>query len=244
VNGAGHSPIRAVVFDCDGVLVDSERLAASILAATLAELGLPTTPEEIGRDFKGRSWEHGLAVIRARRDGAEPWPELRATYRERLFATFDAELQPVAGIAAALDALDAAAIPCCVASSSDPERIRRALRAAGLSDRFPDDAVFSVDDVAHGKPAPDLFLHAAVRMGFDPATTAVVEDSTAGVRAGVAAGMVVFGYVPEDGCADELRAAGAAPFDDMRRLPALLGVEAPQQKSLNPLGFCYFCRTP
>ncbi|HEX5147394.1 MAG TPA: HAD-IA family hydrolase [Conexibacter sp.] len=218
-------PAQAVVFDCDGVLVDSERLAGPILAALLTELGLPTTPADVDRDFKGRSWEHGLEVIRARRGGTEPWPQLRERYRARLFEVFDAELEAIAGVAAALDALDAAGVPRCVASSGDHERIRRGLRAAGLLERFPEQTIFSVEDVAHGKPAPDLFLHAAAQMGFDPATTTVVEDSAAGVQAGVAAGMRVLGYA-EGEAAAALRAAGAEPFGAMARLPALLGVPA------------------
>jgi len=221
----GPLSARAVVFDCDGVLVDSERLAGPILADVLTGFGLPTTPAEIERDFKGRSWEHGLDVIRGRRGGAEPWPALRARYRAALFAAFDAELRPVAGVVAAVDALDAAGVPCCVASSGDHERIRRGLRAAGLLDRFPEETIFSVDDVAHGKPAPDLFLHAAAQMGFEPAGTAVVEDSVAGVQAAVAAGMRVLGYgggSPAD--LDALRGAGAEPFAAMADLPALLGI--------------------
>jgi len=216
----------AVIFDCDGVLVDSEVLAAPILAALLTELGLPTTAADIDRELKGRSWEHGLSVIRARRDGAEPWPELRERYRAALFEAFDAELRPIAGVAEALDALDAAGVPYCVASSGDHERIRRGLRGAGLLDRFPDAAIFSADDVAHGKPAPDLFLHAAARMGFDPAATLVVEDSEAGVRAGVAAGMRVLGYAPAPAAAAMLAAAGAEPFGEMALLPSLLAQKA------------------
>lgn len=224
----GTLSATAVIFDCDGVLVDSETIAAPILAELLTELGLPTTAPEIDRDFKGRSWEHGLEVIRARRDGAEPWPQLREIYRERLFDAFDRRLQPIPGIPQALDALDAAGVPRCVASSGDHERIRRGLRAAGLLGRFPDAGIFSVEDVAHGKPAPDLFLHAAAAMGFAPATTVVVEDSPAGVQAGVAAGMRVLGYA-HDTAADALRAAGAEPFGAMAELPALLGVSAPRQ---------------
>jgi len=214
----------AVIFDCDGVLVDSEVLAAPILAETLTALGLPTTAADVDRDFKGRSWEHGLDVIRTRRGGVEPWPELRGRYRAALFAAFDDRLQAIPGIAAALDALDAAGVPRCVASSGDHERIRRGLGAAGLLDRFPDATIFSVEDVAHGKPAPDLFLHAAAEMGFDAAATVVVEDSAAGVQAGVAAGMRVLGYARDGSDADALRAAGAEPFREMARLPALLGV--------------------
>jgi HAD superfamily hydrolase (TIGR01509 family) len=221
---------RAVVFDCDGVLVDSETLAGPILAALLTELGLPTTAADVDRDFKGRSWEHGLEVIAARRDDEPPWPDLRERYRKRLFATFDAELRPIPGIADALDALDAAGVPYCVASSGDHERIRRGLRAGGLLDRFPDGAIFSVEDVVHGKPAPDLFLHAAAEMGFDPSTTAVVEDSGAGVQAGVAAGMRVLGYAG-GAAADALRAAGAEPFADMAELPVLLGIRVPREKA-------------
>lgn len=216
---------RAVIFDCDGVLVDSEVLAAPILAELLTELGLPTTADDVDRDFKGRSWEHGLEVIRARRGGAEPWPELRERYRAALFAAFDAELHAIAGVTDALDALEVAGIPYCVASSGDHERIRHGLRAAGLLDRFPDRAIFSVEDVAHGKPAPDLFLHAARTMGFDPATTVVVEDSSAGVQAGVAAGMRVLAYAPDGGAPQPLEAAGAEPFGDMTALPHLLRAE-------------------
>lgn len=213
----GSLSFSAVIFDCDGVLVDSELLAAPILAAELTERGLATTPADVNRDFKGRSWEHGLDVIEARL-GRPAWADLRERYRERLFAAFDARLRPVAGIGAALDAI---ALPSCVASSGDHERIRRGLAAAGLLDRFDAAAIFSVNDVAHGKPAPDLFLHAAERMGFDPASTAVVEDSPAGVEAGRAAGMTVFGYA-ERTPAEQLRAAGATTFTTMAELPRLL----------------------
>jgi len=207
----------AVIFDCDGVLVDSEPLAAATLAALLTELGLPTDVTDIDRDFKGRSWEHGVEVIR-RRIGGPPPPRLRETYRERLFAAFETDLHAVAGIAEALDAIE---LPSCVASSGDHERIRRGLRAGGLLDRFGDERIFSVDDVAHGKPAPDLFLHAAERMGFEPASTAVVEDSPAGAEAGRAAGMTVFGYAERTPAA-VLEAAGAVAFADMTELPGLL----------------------
>ncbi len=216
----GPLSLTAVIFDCDGVLVDSEPLAGVHLAAILTERGLPTSTADVERDFKGRSWEDGLEVIRARL-GHAPWPDLRPRYRERLFAAFDAELAPVPGIAAALDAI---ALPRCVASSGDHERIRHVLAAAGLGGRFDDTTIFSADDVVRGKPAPDLFLHAAAQMGFEPSTTAVVEDSTAGVEAGLAAGMVVFGYAERTPAA-ALEAAGARAFDDMAELPDLLARE-------------------
>jgi len=218
-----RGPVHAVIFDCDGVLVDSEVLAGPILAETLTALGLPTTQADVDRDFKGRSWESGLVRIEERL-GAPPWPDLRERYRTALFVAFDARLRPIPGITAALDALDAAGVPRCVASSGDHERIRRGLRAGWLLDRCPDETIFSVDDVVHGKPAPDLFLHAAARMGFEPATTVVVEDSPAGVEAGVAAGMRVLGYAPGDADAGALHAAGAEPLQDMAQLPILLGI--------------------
>jgi len=209
------------------VLVDSERIAAPVLAELLTELGLPTTAEDIDREFKGRSWDYELATIRAWRGGAEPWPDLRERYHAALFAAFDARLRPIAGVAAVLDALDAAGVPRCLASGSDHERIRRSLRAAGLLDRFPDPTIFSAEDVAHGKPAPDLFLHATEQMGFDRTSTVVVEDSPTGVRAGVAAGMRVLGYG-----GPELSAAGAATiFGNMAALPGLLGVSASREKA-------------
>ena len=213
--------VAAVIFDCDGVLVESEVLAGPILAELLTDLGLPTTQVDVDRDFKGRSWEDGLSAIEARL-GRAPWPDLRERYHERLFAAFDERLQPIPGIATALDALDAAGIPYCVASSGDHERIRRGLHGGGLLNRFPDGAIFSVDDVAHGKPAPDLFLHAAAHMGFEPSTTAVIEDSTAGVEAGVVARMRVLGYVPPGADPEPLRAAGAEPFEQMAQLPIIL----------------------
>ncbi len=223
--GTLSASTRAVIFDCDGVLVDSEVLAGPILAELLTDLGLPTSQADVDRDFKGRSWEHGLTRIEARL-GRAPWPDLRPRYRERLFAAFGERLRPIPGIETTLDALDAARVPYCVASSGDHERIRRGLRGAGLLERFPDEAIFSVDDVAHGKPVPDLFLHAAASMGFDPASTVVVEDSAAGVEAGVAAGMRVLGYVAPGADPEPLRTAGAEPFEEMAELPIMLGIDA------------------
>jgi len=221
---SGAPPVHAVVFDCDGVLVDSERIAAPVLAQLLTDLGLPTTAEEVDRDFKGRSWEYELEVIRARRGGLEPWPDLRERYHAALFTAFDERLRPISGIEAALDALDAAGVPRCLASGSDHERIRRSLRAAGLLDRFPEATIFSAEDVEHGKPAPDLFLHATAQMGFDPTSTVIVEDSPTGVQAGVAADMRVLGYAPTEADADSLSSQGAEPFQEMARLPIILGV--------------------
>jgi HAD superfamily hydrolase (TIGR01509 family) len=211
--------IAAVVFDSDGVLVDSEPVANAILAELLTELGLPMLASESMRDFMGRTFTHIEQVV-AERLGRPVPPALRERYYARLFAAFERDgLPAVPGVAQALDAI---ALPACVASSGPHEKIRRALRAAGLLDRFPEEAIFSAQDVVHGKPAPDLFLHAAARMGFDPAMTAVIEDSPAGVEAGRAAGMVVLGYAGRTPAA-ALEAAGATTvFTQMRDLPGLL----------------------
>jgi HAD superfamily hydrolase (TIGR01509 family) len=219
VNGPPQRPLAAVIFDSDGVLVDSEPLANAILAQLLTELGLPTTTEQSMADFMGRSFVHTEEVVAARTGRAAPH-ELRERYYARLYEAF--ERDGLASVPAIEQALDAISLPRCVASSGPHEKIRRALRAAGLLHRFPDATIFSAQDVVHGKPAPDLFLHAAAAMGFDPATTAVVEDSPAGAEAGRAAGMVVLGYAGRTP-APLLRAAGATTvFTQMGELPQLL----------------------
>lgn len=221
MSGAPQSEIAAVVFDSDGVLVDSEPLGNATLARLLTEIGLPTSTEESMRAFMGRRFTYIEEVVGQRLGRPAP-RELREIYYARLFAAIDAGGAPaIPGVA---DALDAIALPRCVASSGPHEKIRRALRAAGLLDRFADEAIFSGQDVAHGKPAPDLFLHAAREMGFDPATTAVVEDSPVGVQAGRAAGMTVLGYAGRTE-PQQLRDAGATTiFTDMGELPGILTV--------------------
>jgi HAD superfamily hydrolase (TIGR01509 family) len=213
--------VSAVIFDCDGVLVDSEPAANRILAEELTRIGVPTTTEDSVRDYMGRSWGHMVEVVTGRL-GEPPPASLAQAYRERLFAAYAArEVPAVPGIAAALDGLDARGVPYCVASSGDHQRIRNGLATAGLSDRFDDARIFSADDVGRGKPWPDLFLHAAERMGFDPASTTVVEDSPAGVQAGRAAGMAVLGYAARTP-AELLSGAGARVFLKMDALPTLI----------------------
>lgn len=213
--------VKHVIFDCDGVLVDSEPVANEILTSELNRLGLPFTLEESEAEFMGRSWMHLVEVV-TERLGEAPPAAFRERYRERLFAAYANEDAPaVPGISEALDGLAAAGVPSCVASSGDHERIRLGLRSARLHDRFDDDRIFSATDVGRGKPAPDLFLHAAERMSFDPAATIVVEDSVPGVQAALAAEMRVLGYAARTS-ADTLAAAGARPFHAMAELPALL----------------------
>jgi HAD superfamily hydrolase (TIGR01509 family) len=217
----GTRSAKHVIFDCDGVLVDSEPFANRILTEALNELGYATDEAATERDFMGRSWGHMIEVM-SERLGAPPPASLERICREQLFAAYAArEVPAVPGIAAALDGLEALGLPWCVASSGDHERIRAGLEAAGLRDRFAEEQIFSADDVARGKPWPDLFLHAAERMGFELAATVVVEDSPAGVQAARAAGMSVLGYSGRTP-AEVLRGAGAEPFAEMAQLPRLL----------------------
>lgn len=209
-----------VIFDCDGVLVDSEPIANALLVEILGEHGMTLTVEDSMRLFLGRSWASILGIIEEH--FGRPAPDaVSDDFRTRLREQLDRDLTPVAGVPEALAALGG--LPRCVASSGEPEKIRHSLTVTGLLGHFDDAHLFSATMVEHGKPAPDLFLHAARTMGFDPARAVVVEDSLPGVQAGVAAGMRVLGYAP-DGTAAALRAAGAEVLTDMRDLPRVLGV--------------------
>ena len=205
-----------VIFDCDGVLVDSERLTVGVEAEVLTALGWPMDAAEVVRRWMGRTSVEQLAEVAARL-GEEAAQEFDRRSTDAVHAAFDAELRAVEGVAELVDSLAGLGIPTCVASSGTPARMERTLGLTGLRDRF-DGRIFSAVEVTRGKPAPDLFLHAAARMGAVPARCAVVEDSVPGVRAGVAAGMTVFGFT--GGLSDEaaLVAAGAEPFGHMREL--------------------------
>jgi HAD superfamily hydrolase (TIGR01509 family) len=208
--------IELVIFDCDGVLVDSEPLANEVLALLLTEAGLTTTTEEAMANYVGLSMPSVVALAEQRHGGPMP-ADLIERYHEGVFEAFDRELEAVEGIAEVLDELP---WPTCVASSGDHERMRRSLGRTGLYDRFAG-RIFSASEVPRGKPHPDLFLHAARRMGATPRGCVVVEDSPFGVQAAVAAGMVVVGYA-EGARADRLAALGAVPVASVGELPALL----------------------
>ncbi len=181
-----------VIFDCDGVLVDSEMLSASVLTAMLAEEGFAISPEIFRSDFLGRSFTSASA--RAKERFGRPLPDgFEPLYRKRLKERMRESLQPMPGAAAALDALGGSGIPFCLATSSNPERLAVSLEVTGLT-RFFAGRGFTASEVKAGKPAPDLFLHAAARMGVEPAHCLVIEDSEMGVRAGLAAGMTVWHF--------------------------------------------------
>ena len=205
-----------VIFDCDGVLVDSEVIVAAAMAEALTEQGLVTTADEVMERYIGRSASSARPLIEKALGRALP-DSFYAALRARTYATFERELAPVAGVVEVLGVLRT---PCCVASSGTPEKIRFTLGRTGLLDRFVG-RIFSGADVARGKPAPDLFLHAARSLGADPARCAVVEDTAVGVEAARAAGMLALGYAGRTR-ASRLAAAGARTFATMRQLPALL----------------------
>jgi len=212
--------IELVIFDCDGVLVDSEPVANRIFADALIEIGLDTTYERTRREFTGRTMEQCVAAVEQRL--GRPIPAgFVDRLQERTFAAFRRDLRPVPGVADALRTLGE--VKTCVASSGEPEKMRLTLELTGLLPRF-DGRLFSATEVGRGKPHPDLFLHAAREMDAGPESCVVVEDSVPGVRAGVSAAMAVLGYAAEDGSVELLERAGATVFRDMRDLPALLGL--------------------
>lgn len=211
-----------IIFDCDGVLIDSEVIACRTDAECLSEIGVTISAQEILDRYVGISMTTMLADIQARH--GHPLPhDFADTLARRVATAFDTELRPMDGIEATLTTL---APRKCVASSSASERLRHSLTVTGLL-RYFDPHIFSATQVARGKPAPDLFLFAASRMQAAPDTCLVIEDSEAGVRAAVAAGMRVIGFTGGGHCgqghAERLITAGAAAiFDHMRKLDALL----------------------
>lgn len=210
-------PVQLVIFDCDGVLVDTERLSVRVDAEVLADLGWTLTEEEIIERFVGRSDESIKREIEAHLGRRLP-DDWEAKYRHLYRQAFEAELTPVDGI---VEALDEITIPTCVASSGTHDKMRHTLRLTGLYERFKG-RIFSVSEVEKGKPAPDLFLYAAERMGVVPSACAVVEDSRYGIDAARSAGMRVFAYAGGLMPADRLAGPGTTVFDDMRKLPRLL----------------------
>lgn len=212
-----------LIFDCDGVLVDSEILACRAVSEALAEFGLSLPVDEIAERFLGRSSRDMYAALEAEW-GCVLSQEVRSRIRAHSRELFDRELRPVTGIVSVLEAL---AGPRCVASSSGPEAIAYKLGRTDLLRCFEPVALFSARMVSRGKPAPDLFLHAAEHMGSDPARCLVIEDSVPGVTAAKAAGMTVFGFIGASHCRsghdDQLSAAGAdLVFAEMRVLPSLI----------------------
>ena len=207
--------IELVIFDCDGVLVDSDRLSLEIQARHITALGVPMTGDDCSREFLGIGMESTLDLIAELIGGPVPagWlPQLEDEVAE----AFRRELQAVDGIA---DALDQIALPTCVASGGSHEKMQLTLGLTGLWDRF-DGRIFSASEVPRPKPAPDIFLHAAAESGVDPSGCLVIEDSPFGVDGAKAAGMTCFGFAALTH-RDRLVAADQV-FSDMAELPGLI----------------------
>ena len=214
---ARTSRFDLVIFDCDGVLVDSERIVNEIFCTMLNELGLALTLDDMFERFVGYSMPQCIALI-TEMHGAPPPDTFVRELQSREARALKERIRPIPGVAEVLKSLS---LPYCVASSGEHEKIRLTLGATGLLPHF-EDRIFSVVDVERPKPAPDVFLLAARRLGAEPSRCVVVEDTPAGVRAGVAAGMHVLGFsanTPEH----RLKEAGAHEvFSEMRLLPQLL----------------------
>jgi len=218
-------PFDAVLFDCDGVLVDSEPITNRVLAEMLGELGWQLTAEDAMRIFTGKAVKDETALIEAQ-TGFKVTPAWLQDFWTRRNAALDRELVEIAGAPAAARALHATLagrIAC--ASGADRHKVELQLEKIGLLDAF-EGRIFSGHETPRSKPFPDVYLAAAKALGVDPARCAVVEDTVTGATAGVAAGATVFGYSPGGlghSGADQLRAAGVVQvFTDMAQLPAVL----------------------
>lgn len=182
-------PFDLVIFDCDGVLVDSEVISARTLVALLGPYGVHIDLEQVYRHFIGRSFPTVAVAIRSQFDVVLP-EEFETAYRKRLLETFETDLRPTSGVERVLAMLD---IPFCAATSSSPERVARSLAITGLAQFFAD-RVFTASQVKNGKPAPDLFLHVASTLAVEPSRCLVIEDSPPGIEAAEAAGMTIWRY--------------------------------------------------
>lgn len=207
---------KCIIFDCDGVLVDSELITAKVLVAMGKELGLPLDLDFVVGEFLGKSLNAIMNYLNVLAKGQLP-PDFESEYRKKTYKAFKSELQPIAGIHSVIESLE---IPFCVASSGPIEKIRANLTTTGLIDKF-EGRIFSCYEIQSWKPNPDIFLHAAGNMGFRPEECAVVEDSKVGVQAALAGGFDVFLYAKK-GHDSPLGLPKNFVFQDMGELEVLL----------------------
>jgi phosphoglycolate phosphatase len=211
------SPFDLLIFDCDGVVVDSEPITTRVLAEMLNEMGVSIETEEVAQRFTGYTFARTLELVTDQL--GVPLPKnFVPNYRERTFAAMETNLKPIKGIRTALDQIT---IPYCIASNGPHRKMRKTLGITSLLSRF-EGRMFSSDDVLRGKPFPDLFLFAARHFSVPPSTCLVIEDSVSGVEAALAAGMSVYGFT-ESATDERLLAAGAnRVFRQMSELPSLV----------------------
>lgn len=212
-------PPKLVIFDCDGVLVDSEGIASAVLAENLSGHGYPVTAPECVDLFVGGTMSSIKPLVESR---GVPLPDdwVEAVYRD-IYAALVHQVEAVPGVVDVLDLLDALGVAYCVASNGRTEKMRITLGRNGMFDRF-QGRMYSAQEMGTAKPAPDMFLKAAADFGAAPAECVVIEDSATGARAALAAGMPCFGYALEH--PEKLQALGVPIFTDMADLPALLGL--------------------
>ncbi|MGR8009080.1 HAD family hydrolase [Streptomyces hypolithicus] len=208
-----------IIFDNDGVLVDSEPISNTILAGYLSELGHPTSYDDSLRDYMGAA-VHRIHDLVLERTGQRLPEDFDKTLHARVFAAFERDLKPMSGVEDMLGALVADGAAYCLASSGSHERIRVGHLKTGLDEWFEDSWIFSSQDVGRGKPAPDLFLYAAEQMGVPAERCVVVEDSVLGVQAAREAGMDVYGFTAMTPAAKLVGATGY--FTELGQLRGLL----------------------
>lgn len=211
---------KAVIFDCDGVLVDSETLGNRVLADMITEIGFPLSPEQAVQQFKGGKLADCLAVVEDQMGQKLP-ADFATQVRAQMAQVFQTELQAIEGVREALEAIP---VTKCVASNGPEEKMALTLKITDLLHFF-EGRVYSAYTLGVWKPEPDLYLYAASQMGVHPEECVVIEDSHLGVQAAVAAGIPVLGYADHSSPA-ELEALGARTFRSMHELPALLGVQS------------------
>ena len=210
--------VKCIIFDCDGTLVDSERLTNEVIAEMANELGIDITGEEATKMFGGKTLDAVIYGMRELSQGDIPKDWLPRLI-QKVSDAYKTDLLPMDGIK---ELLDNVSVPVCVASNGDPRHVNGSLKLTGLSKYFGEN-IFTASMVGAPKPAPDLFLYAANKMNFKPKECVVIEDSVPGVTAAVRANIKVYGLIKL--CSeDELNNAGAIPFTNMSELPDLLGI--------------------
>ena len=208
-----------VIFDCDGVVVDSEVLTTQVLIEMTADLGLEFDEEKVFKTFIGRSNKSCEAALE-KELGHRPPESFFKEFHDRVFARYEEDLEEVKGIRSLLNLLKNNDVPYCLASSGDFAKIRKGLLTCDLLDEF-EGRIYSAQEVKQGKPAPDLFLHAAKSMGFEGKRCLVIEDSKPGVLAAKAAKMDVIGFA-ERSCSETLKEVGAKVVSSMNEIEQLL----------------------
>ena len=210
---------KCIIFDCDGTLVDSEGITNQVIAEMAGELGIKMTGDEASATFGGKTLD-GVVYKMKELSGKELPDDWLPRLVQMVNDSWESKLKPVKGVKEILERIE---IPICVASNGEPTHVRHSLRLTKLYDFF-GDKIFTASEVSVPKPAPDLFLYAAKKMGFNPDECVVIEDSVTGVTAAVNANIRVYGIINNLFSKEDLEGAGAIPFTKMEELPELLGL--------------------